>query len=79
MFPRSMTHGGNSARLKVTTFKKGMRRDETLFKEFKEQRNWHQWWLETKSTAQAQDVAEVLDPNCQPKNDPDKLVFVLSG
>ena len=72
----TITSAGPKPIDEVATFEKGMRGDATLFKEFKEQRNWHQWWLETKATAQAQDVAEVLDPNHQPKNDPEKLVFL---
>ena len=52
-----------------------MRRDATLFKELKEQHDWHQWWLETKSTAQAQDVADVLDPNYQPASQTHMLLF----
>ena len=72
----AITSAGPKPIDEVATFEKGARRDATLFKELKEQRNWHQWWLETKATAQAQDVAEALDPNYQPKNDPEKLVFL---
>ena len=49
----TITSAGPKPIDEVTTFKKGICRDATLFKEFKEQRNWHQWWLETKATAHA--------------------------
>ena len=44
----AITSAGPKPIDEVATFKKGMRRDATLFKEFKEQRNWHQCWLETR-------------------------------
>ena len=71
----SITSASPKPNDEVTAFRKGTRRDATLHEELKDQRNWHQWWSETKSTTQAQDVADVLDPNYQPNNQNQMLLF----
>ena len=50
----------------VSNFKKGIKRDPTLFESLKDQKQWDVWWINTKAQAQAPGVHEVLMPNYKP-------------
>jgi len=62
--PPSMTV--NKTVDKVKEFKKGIRRDPTLFKELKRDADYHAWRIHTEIQASAQGVESVLDPNFTP-------------
>jgi hypothetical protein len=59
----------------VADFKKGIKRDPTLFLAFKMEKQWVSWQRSTLAQARAQDVADVLDPTYVPSLPEDKLLF----
>jgi deoxyhypusine synthase len=59
----------------VADFKKGIKRDPTLFLDFKMERQWVSWQQSTLAQAHGQDMADVLDPAYAPSQVEDKLLF----
>jgi hypothetical protein len=52
----------------VADFKKGIKRDPTLFMDFKMECQWVSWQWSTLAQARAQDVADLLDPAYAPSH-----------
>ena len=59
----------------VRDFKRGIKRDPSLFPVLKDAKQWDPWYIETKAQARAQDVEEVLDDTYVPSKPEDKAVF----
>ena len=57
------------------SFKKGIKRDSTIYNIFKDGKNWDNWRRHLKATAMAQDVFEVLDVNFAPASNEDTELF----
>ena len=47
-------------------WEKGVKRDQSLFLEFKLEKQWEHFWIHTMAQAAAQNIAEVLDPTYRP-------------
>ena len=50
----------------VLAFKRGIKRDQSLFPTYKEEKDWDDWQRRTRAQATAQGVENVLDPNYVP-------------
>ena len=48
----------------VSVLKNSIKRDASIFNTFKEGKYWDTWRRKTLATARAQDIAEVLNPDC---------------
>jgi hypothetical protein len=59
----------------VSDFKKGIKRDPTLFPIFKLDKQWVAWQRSVIAQARAQDVADVFDPTHCPTQPDEKLLF----
>ena len=59
----------------VRDFKRGIKRDPSLFPILKDAKQWDPWYIDTKAQARAQDVEEVLDDTYVPSKPEDKAVF----
>ena len=59
----------------VADFKKGIKRDPSLFPIFKMEKQWISWQRSVLAQARAQDVADVLDPTYAASSLEDKLLF----
>ena len=59
----------------VAEFKRGIKRDTSLFPVFKEDKQWDNWRRTTNAQGRAQDVAEVLDSTYTPTTAEDKALF----
>ena len=53
-------------------FQRSIKRDMSLFPILKDEKKWDNFLRETTAQAAAQGVEDVLDPEFQPKNNPDK-------
>ena len=74
--PSAVISSQNSNRpTKAEQFKKGMKRDPTHFKVFKDKKQFKSWQRHLFSTAASQDVKEVLDPHYTPSNPDDAVLF----
>ena len=58
-------------------FRKGVKRDITAFKTFKERRHWNSWHRVFRATAIAQGLDQVLDHSYVPSNDAETALFAL--
>ena len=59
----------------ITDFKKGIKRDASLFPTLKDEKQWDNWKRDTTALANAQDVAEVLNKDYKPSTPEDTLLF----
>ena len=59
----------------VRDFKRGIKRDTTLFPMLKDSKQWDPWYIDTKAQARAQDVEDILDPDYTPITMENKEVF----
>ena len=59
----------------VRDFKRGIKRDPSLFPILKDAKQWDPWYIDTKAQARAQDVEDVLDPTYASTKVEDKAVF----
>ncbi|MGL4350702.1 MAG: hypothetical protein ACRCT2_09110, partial [Plesiomonas shigelloides] len=59
----------------VQAFKKGIKRDQSLFPIYKEEKDWDDWQRRTRAQATAQNVENVLDPSYTPVLPQDKELF----
>ena len=59
----------------VRDFKRGIKRDTTLFPILKDSKQWDPWYINTKAQAQAQDVEDILDPLYTPTTVEEEEVF----
>ncbi len=67
----------NKAKDPVSDFKRGIKRDQSLFPTLKDERQWDTYKRSTKAQATAQGVSEVLNPNYSPVSFDDKKLFDL--
>ena len=58
-------------------FKRGIKRDQTLFPTLKDERFHDSWHRSFENQAHAQGIAEVIDPNYTPSTQSEKDVFLL--
>ena len=61
----------------IKEFKKGIKRDPSVFIIFKDDRKWDQWNRSTTAHCCAQLLSEVLDSKYKPKNKEEELLFKL--
>ena len=59
----------------VREFKRGIKRDPTLFPELKDLKQWDAWCIETKAQAKAQNVEQVFDAKYKASSASDKELF----
>ena len=59
----------------VREFKRGIKRDPTLFPELKDLKQWDSWCIETKAQAKAQNVEQVFDAKYKASSAADKELF----
>ena len=59
----------------VADFKKGIKRDATHYQKLKDDSQWDNWNRDVTTTARAQNVENVLNPNYSPTNPVDKELF----
>ena len=59
----------------VNIFRKGIRRDPSVFTTLKEDRRFEQWNLHTRATARAQDMGDVLDKTYNPVRPEEQALF----
>lgn len=59
----------------VAEFQKGIKRDATLYTNFKDEKNWDTWQRSTVSTARAQKLDNILDSNYKPVTNEEKQLF----
>ena len=59
----------------LRNWQKGVKRDMTLFKELKREKEWDQWNTQFRALATSQGVSRVLDPGFVPIDLDDKLLF----
>jgi len=64
-----------SARDPLTEFKKGIKRDPSLFPILKDEKQWDTWRHSTVALACAQDMVEVLNPAYHPSDAEQTLLF----
>ena len=62
---------------KAEIFKKGIKRDPSLFRAFKDKKQFKSWHSHLLTTAGTQDVKEVLDPQYTPQTEEDADLFQL--
>ena len=62
---------------KAEIFKKGIKRDPYLFRDFKDNKQFKSWHRHLLTTAGTQDVKEVLDPQYTPQTEEDADLFQL--
>ena len=55
-------------------FKRGIKRDPTLFPVLKDTKQWDAWYVETKAQARAQDVDTIFDRTYVPTTDDAKAI-----
>ena len=65
----------NSTSKTAAAFKKGIKRDPSLFLVLKEDNQWDSWKRNLIATARAQDVGEVLDPLYTPSTEEENELF----
>ena len=70
-----LTTNASKARDPVSDFKRGIKRDVSMFQPFKEDKQWDSWNRATIAQARAQDVSEVLNPKYEPQDDAEKQLF----
>jgi hypothetical protein len=58
-------------------FKKGIRRDQSLFPTLKDEKYHDSWHRAFENQAHAQDIADVLDPNYSPTSPPEQELFTM--
>lgn len=58
-------------------FKKGIKRDMTAFKPFKEKKAWNPWYRNFEAIATAQGLGNVLDPTYSPCTADEKALFTV--
>ena len=63
---KSKISGNNKEANTLQNFKKGIKRDASLYPVLKHMRTWDSWKRGTTATARAQDVAEILDSKYVP-------------
>jgi hypothetical protein len=73
--PGLPTAQSTRARDPVTDFKRGIKRDPSLYPVLKDIKQWDDWQRTTIAQSQAQDVAEVLDPTYIPVTPEEKALF----
>ena len=59
----------------VREFKRGIKRDATLFPHLKNLKQWDTWYIETKAQARAQDVEDVFNVSYKASTPVDKAIF----
>ena len=59
----------------VRDFKRGIKRDPSLFPILKDTKQWDPWFIDTKAQARAQDVEDILNPKYKPATQESKGVF----
>ena len=59
----------------LLNFKRGIKRDPSIFKPFKRQIDWDDWYNHMMVNARGQAVEEVLDPSYKPIGDDSKALF----
>lgn len=60
----------------VHNFRRGIKRDQSLFPAYKEEKDWDDWQRRTRAQATAQCVEPVLDPAYVPLSQDDKELFM---
>ena len=59
----------------IRDFKRGIKRDPSLFPVLKDSKQWDPWYVDTKAQARAQDVDDILDPNYKANTVEEKAVL----
>ena len=59
----------------LAEWKKGVKRDMTLYIELKQDKEWDRWNTRLRATARTQEVDRVLDPNFSPRDAEDRALF----
>ena len=73
----SSTYASTSTHNAVNSFKRGNRRDPSLFKFLKDLDHWDNWWRNFSIQAKVQDCAEVLDSAYTPGSSEETELFFL--
>ena len=59
----------------VREFKRGIKRDPSLFMELKDFKQWDPWYIDTKAQARAQDMDDILDPTYKANTAEEKAIL----
>ena len=59
----------------LAEWKKGVKRDMTLYIELRQDKEWKRWNTRLRATARTQEVDRVLDPNFRPRDAEDRTLF----
>ena len=59
----------------MSDWKKGVKRDMSIFRELKKVKEWEQWDTQFRADVATQGVSRVLDRNFQPQTYDDKVLF----
>ena len=59
----------------LVEWKKGVKRDMTLYIELRQDKEWDRWNTRLRATARTQEVDRVLDPNFSPRDAEDRSLF----
>jgi len=59
----------------VANFKKGIKRDASLYPVLKDQRQWNNWQRSMLAQAHAHDIQDVFDPGYEPQDDEQERLF----
>ena len=60
---------------KFTAFKRGIKRDASLFNVLKHEKNWHSWAENTVATNHSQGLEDIINPTYLPVGGPAKDLF----